>query len=63
MKSASMSMLDDKRNDDSLLRDFLAFLRQHKVWWLVPLMIVAAIFAVLIVLSGRATTPFIYTAH
>jgi len=52
-----------KTDDKSPLRDFLTFLREHKAWWLAPLVVVAVLFAVLIVISGTATTPFIYTAH
>jgi hypothetical protein len=54
-------------NDDeqslSLLAEFAAFLHQHKMWWLVPLVVVAVLFAVLIFVSGTATTPFIYQTH
>lgn len=53
----------DSENAPSLLREFRAFLWQHKVWWLVPLLVVALLFAVLILASGTATTPFIYTTH
>jgi len=47
----------------SLLAEFGGFLRRHKAWWLLPLLVVAILFAVLIFVSGTATTPFIYTTH
>jgi len=58
-------MSTDKEEDKSasLLGEFVAFLRQHKAWWLLPLLVVAFLFAVLILISGTATTPFIYTTH
>lgn len=37
------------------------FLRHTKKWWLLPIVIVLVIFGVLIVLSGTAAAPFIYT--
>ena len=56
-------MSHNPNKNDSLLGDFLTFLRQHKAWWIVPLLVVATLFAVLILISGTATTPFIYTTH
>jgi hypothetical protein len=56
-------MSTDKDREPSLFGEFAAFLRQHKAWWLVPLLVVAILFAVLIFVSGTATTPFIYTTH
>ena len=44
------------------LRDLWAFLKVRKKFWLLPLIIILLIFAVLIVLtSGSAIAPFIYT--
>ena len=37
----------------TLIGDFVAFARQHKAWWIVPLLIVLT--------SGSAIAPFIYT--
>lgn len=45
----------------SLVSEFGAFLRQNKKWWLLPILLVFACFAVLIVLGGGAMAPFIYT--
>ena len=58
-------MNTDKEEEKSLslLGEFATFLRQHKAWWLVPLVVVAVLFAVLILVSGTATAPFIYTTH
>lgn len=37
------------------------FLRQSKKWWLVPILVVFLTFSVLMLLSGTAAAPFIYT--
>lgn len=44
------------------LRDLWAFLKVRKKFWLLPLIIILIIFGVVIVLtSGSAIAPFIYT--
>jgi hypothetical protein len=46
----------------SFLREFWAFLRVRKKFWLLPIFLVMAAFGGLIVLSkGSAVAPFIYT--
>ena len=45
-----------------LLGDYLAFLRQQRKWWLVP--IVVALFAIgglVVFTEGSALAPFIYS--
>ena len=42
--------------------EFIEFLRERKKYWLLPIIIVLAIFGILIVLTqGTAVAPFIYT--
>ncbi|MCD4683743.1 MAG: DUF5989 family protein [Bacteroidales bacterium] len=44
------------------LKDLWGFLKVRKKFWLLPLIIILLIFGVLIVLtSGSAIAPFIYT--
>ena len=44
------------------LKEFWEFLEERKKYWLLPIIIVLALFGVLIVLSqGSAVAPFIYT--
>lgn len=44
------------------LKDLWGFLKKRKKFWLLPLIIVLLVFGVLIVLtSGSAIAPFIYT--
>jgi hypothetical protein len=46
----------------AFLREFIAFLRARKKFWLLPIFIVMAVFGGLIVLTqGSAVAPFIYT--
>ena len=44
------------------LEEFWEFLKERKKYWLLPIIIVLALFGGLIVLSqGSAVAPFIYT--
>jgi|TARA_B110000014_G_C19533219_1_gene286009 hypothetical protein len=46
----------------SFLQEFFVFLKERKKYWLIPIVIVLALFGALIVLSqGSAVAPFIYT--
>ena len=46
----------------SFFKEFWEFLRERKKYWLLPIIIVLALFGALIVLSqGSAIAPFIYT--
>ena len=45
-----------------ILKEFWEFLFERKKYWLLPIIIVLALFGFLIVLSqGSAVAPFIYT--
>jgi len=44
------------------VKEFWEFLRERKKYWLLPIIVVLALFGMLIVLSqGSAVAPFIYT--
>ena len=45
----------------SIAGEFWFFLSQTKKWWLLPIVIILLGFGVLVVLSGTAAAPFIYT--
>ncbi len=46
----------------SFLKEFWDFFKERKKYWLLPIIIVLALFGMLIVLSqGSAVAPFIYT--
>lgn len=45
-----------------ILKDLWGFMKQRKKFWLLPIIIILLAFGVLIVLtSGSAIAPFIYT--
>jgi hypothetical protein len=39
----------------------VGFLREHKKWWLAPILIAMLLLGLLVTLSGTAAAPFIYT--
>ena len=43
------------------IAEFWQFLSHSKKWWLLPIVIVMVLFGVLVLLSGTAAAPFIYT--
>jgi hypothetical protein len=44
------------------IKEFLEFLKVRKKYWLLPILLVLALFGGLIILSqGTAVAPFIYT--
>ena len=46
----------------SFFKEFFLFLKERKKYWLLPIILVLALFGILIVLSqGSAVAPFIYT--
>ena len=46
----------------SFLKEFLEFLKVRKKYWLLPIIIILALFGGLIILSqGSVIAPFIYT--
>lgn len=44
-----------------LLTELWEFLKHNKKWWLVPIIVALLLLGVLVVLSGTAAAPFIYT--
>lgn len=44
----------------SLLREYLAFLREHRRWWSVPVAIVLLLVGILVLTSESAIAPFVY---
>lgn len=46
----------------TIFREFWDFLKERKKWWLVPIILFLLLLSALIVLtSGSAVAPFIYT--
>jgi hypothetical protein len=44
-----------------LARELLDFLKQTRKWWLAPILISVLLLGILVLLSGTAAAPFIYT--
>lgn len=45
----------------SIAREFIAFIRQEKKWWMIPLIVVLlAVGAVIVFSSTSALAPFLY---
>jgi hypothetical protein len=49
------------QTDKGLFAEYWYFLRRHKAWWLLPVLIMLLIFGMFLVLSQTAAAPFIYT--
>lgn len=45
----------------SLAAEFWLFLREHKKWWLVPLLLTLALYAMFLIVSVSGGPAFIYT--
>ena len=64
-------MTDEEQQDDflaqssesrtGLAREFVAFLKDNKKWWLAPIIISIIGLGLLVMLGGTAAAPFIYT--
>ncbi len=43
-----------------LLAEYLAFLREERKWWLVPILLPLLLAAGFVIVAGTAAAPFIY---
>lgn len=69
-----MSQQADKPDDDflnaaqhqkerGLIGEFIGFLKENKLWWLTPILLVLLVVGVLLVLGGTGVLPFIYIVY
>ena len=49
------------RRSEPLWREFLAFIRENKAWWMVPILLVLLLLGALAWLSSTGAAPFIYS--
>jgi hypothetical protein len=59
-----MSQFDEIAKNErqgNVVTEFWYFLSQTKKWWLLPIVVILLAFGLLMVLSGTAAAPFIYT--
>jgi len=55
-------MFKDAKAKFGIVGEFLSFLWQEKVWWMIPMVVVLLIFGLLIVFAQSSPiAPFIYT--
>lgn len=45
----------------SIIFEFIAFLKANKKWWLIPLVLAMIALIGLVYLGGTAAAPFVYT--
>lgn len=58
---AAQFAAEANRPQPGLLAEFWDFLVHNKKWWLTPIILVLLLVGTLIMLSGTAAAPFIYT--
>ncbi len=44
-----------------IVKEFVAFLRENKKFWMIPLLLALLAVGALLILGGTAAAPFIYT--
>ena len=49
------------QGDRSFVRELWLLISQRKKYWMIPIVAVLLLFGVLVMLSGTAAAPFIYT--
>ena len=57
----SLDQAAAEQPETTFVGELLEFLRANKKWWLLPILVVLLLMGLLIVLSGTAAAPFIYT--
>jgi hypothetical protein len=50
-----------RRRRPLLVREFWQLLRDHKKWWLTPIVVALLVLSLFALLSTSAAAPFIYT--
>lgn len=54
---------EEAANEESpgIVAEFIDFLKHSKKWWLTPIIIVLLLIGLVVLMSGTAAAPFIYT--
>ena len=63
-KNSALRPGDELDSEYSLVGEFLAFLRENKVWWITPTVLILLLvvgFIIMTAVSGEGVAPFIYT--
>ncbi len=64
LRETTMAKFEDAAKHEArtgFVSEFWQFLKTSKKWWLLPIVVVLVLFGVLVLLSGTAAAPFIYT--
>jgi hypothetical protein len=49
-------------NRVAIIREFFEFLREHKKWWIAPILVFLLLLGVLVIFASSSTlAPFIYS--
>ena len=51
----------NQQTQTGIVKEFIAFLRENKKFWLIPLLLAFLAIGALLILGGTAAAPFIYT--
>jgi len=60
-KAASDFSKQAGKSQAGIFREYVAFMRYSKKWWLIPIVLTLLLVGVLVILSSTAAAPFIYT--
>ena len=60
-KAASDFSKQAGQSQAGIFREYVAFMRYSKKWWLIPIVLTLLLVSVLVILSSTAAAPFIYT--
>ncbi|MBI2118087.1 MAG: hypothetical protein HYT97_00495 [Elusimicrobia bacterium] len=57
-----IQFLKNLKSRSKIIKDFLNFLWERKLWWLIPMIITLLLIGFILIFSqGSAVAPFIYT--
>lgn len=45
----------------SLIVEFWMFIKENKIWWMLPIVVVLGLIGILAIAAGSGAAPFIYT--
>ena len=60
-EATSSFAAEAEKPQSGIVSEFFEFLRDNKKWWLSPIIVVLLLAGLLVLLSGTAAAPFIYT--
>ena len=49
------------QREASFVEELWTLVREHRKYWMIPIVVVLLFFGILIALSGTAVAPFVYT--